>query len=153
MITESLKRILQCLTCRTLEAKFLFPAISWVTFSGILTNTKSSSACSSTMYVLHLSLWKLDRNKRLQEKRSINKLHLAFSFLSYLYFSYRNNVFCYTCLFNKPPEIDMQEVLKPKTGFTNSISIWILWSFVLILCVLNITIGLLESEFNENISI
>jgi hypothetical protein len=73
--------------------------------------------------------------------------------LSYLYFSYRNNVFSYTCLFNKPPEIDMQEVLKPKTGFTNSINIWILWSFVLILCVLNITIGLLESEFNENISI
>lgn len=63
------KKILQCLTCRKLEARFLFPATSRVTFSGTLINTRSSSACNSTMYVLRLISWKLNRKQKLQEKR------------------------------------------------------------------------------------
>jgi len=53
-----------------------------------------------------------------------------------------------TCLFSKPPEIDMQEELKPKTGFTNLTNIWRLCSLVLMLYVLNITAGLVLSEFH-----
>lgn len=88
--------------------------------------------------------------KKLQEKRINYQLVFGCLILNELIES--AHVLIYTCLFNIPPETDMQEELNPKTGFTNLINIWILCSFVFMLCVLNITIGLLESEFHENIS-
>lgn len=52
-----------------------------------------------------------------------------------------------TCLCNCPPEIDIWEELKPKTGFKNFINIGIVCSLVRILdVVLNLTIGLWESD-------